>query len=67
MNGERLFAVQGAMGDPAAVRASVDAKAASEQSVALSSGAVQGAPNVLQQQDDQQQEQVRQNQRAMGH
>ncbi len=67
-NGERLFAVQGAMNDPAAMRAAVDVKAASEQSMALNSGAVQGAPNVLQQDTQQQhQEQQRQTQRAMGH
>ncbi|WP_406233560.1 XVIPCD domain-containing protein [Isoptericola jiangsuensis] len=67
-NGERLFAVQGAMNDPAAMRAAVDVKAASEQSMALNSGAVQGAPNVLQQDSQQQhQEQQRQTQRAMGH
>lgn len=65
-NGERMFAVQGTAGDPAACRAAVETRAASEQSIALSSGAVQGAPNVLQQQDAQQ-EQVKQAQRAMGH
>jgi len=65
-NGERMFAVQGTAGDPAACRAAVDTRAASEQSMALSSGAVHGAPNVLQQQDAQQ-EQVKQAQRAMGH
>ncbi|MGH8098507.1 XVIPCD domain-containing protein [Stenotrophomonas indicatrix] len=65
-NGERMFAVQGTAGDPAACRAAVDTRAAAEQSMALSSGAVHGAPNVLQQQDAQQ-EQVKQAQRAMGH
>lgn len=66
-NGERMFAVQGTAGDPAACRAAVDTRAASEQSIAHSSGAVHGAPNVLQQQQDAQQEQVKQTQRAMGH
>lgn len=65
-NGERMFAVQGTAGDPAAYRAAVDTRAASEQSMALSSGAVHGASNVLHQQDAQQ-EQVKQAQRAMGH
>lgn len=65
-NGERLFAVQGTIGDPAASRVAVETRAASEQSLALSSGAVQGAPNVLHQQQDAQQEQARQAQKAMG-
>lgn len=65
-NGERIFAVQGTAGDPAACRAAVETRAASEQSLAFSSGAVHGAPNVLQQQDAQQ-EQVKQAQRSMGH
>ncbi len=65
-NGERLFAVQGAIGDPAASRVAVETRAASEQSIALSSGAVQGAPNVLHQQQETQQEQARQAQKAMG-
>lgn len=65
-NGERLFAVQGTLGDPAASRAAVDTRTASEQSLALSSGAVQGAPNVLQAQQDAQQEQARQAHKAMG-
>lgn len=65
-NGERLFAVQGTIGDPAASRVAVDTRAASEQSLALSSGAVQGAPNVLHQPQDAQQEQARQAQKAMG-
>ncbi|WP_294990094.1 peptidoglycan-binding protein [uncultured Stenotrophomonas sp.] len=65
-NGERLFAVQGTLGDPAASRAAVETRTASEQSLALSSGAVQGAPNVLQAQQDAQQEQARQAHKAMG-
>lgn len=65
-NGERLFAVQGTIGDPAAARVAVETRAATEQSMALSSGAVQGAPNVLQPQQDAQQEQARQAQKAMG-
>lgn len=65
-NGERLFAVQGTVGDPAASRVAVETRTASEQSMALSSGAVQGAPNVLHQQQDAQQEQTRQAQKAMG-
>lgn len=65
-NGERLFAVQGSIGDPAASRVAVETRAASEQSLALSSGAVHGAPNVLHQQQDAQQEQTRQAQKAMG-
>ncbi len=65
-NGERLFAVQGTIGDPAANRVAVETRAASEQSLALSSGAVQGAPNVLHQQQETQQEQARQAQKAMG-
>lgn len=65
-NGERLFAVQGTIGDPAASRVAVETRAASEQSLALSSGAVHGAPNVLHQQQDAQQEQTRQAQKAMG-
>jgi hypothetical protein len=65
-NGERLFAVQGTIGDPAASRVAVETRAASEQSLALSSGAVHGAPNVLQPQQDAQQEQTRQAQKAMG-
>ncbi len=58
--------MQGTIGDPAASRVAVEARAASEQSIALSSGAVQGAPNVLHQQQDAQQEQARQAQKAMG-
>lgn len=65
-NGERLFAVQGTIGDPAASRVAVETRTASEQSMALSSGAVHGAPNVLHQQQDAQQEQTRQAQKAMG-
>lgn len=65
-NGERLFAVQGTIGDPAAARVAVETRAATEQSMALSSGAVQGAPSVLQPQQDAQQEQTRQAQKAMG-
>lgn len=65
-NGERLFAVQGTIGDPAASRIAVETRTASEQSMALSSGAVHGAPNVLHQQQDAQQEQTRQSQKAMG-
>lgn len=65
-NGERLFAVQGTIGDPAASRVAVETRAASEQSLTLSSGAVHGAPNVLHQQQDAQQEQTRQAQKAMG-
>ena len=49
-----------------ALTVTVDTRAASEQSLALSSGAVQGAPNVLHQQQDAQQEQARQAQKAMG-
>ncbi len=66
-NGERVFAVQGQMNDPAMQRAAVDMKDATERSIAQSSGAVQGQPNVLHQAQDQQQEQVRQTQKAMGH
>jgi hypothetical protein len=62
-NGERLFAVQGTIGDPAASRVAVETRTASEQSMALSSGAVQGAPNVLHQQQDAQQEQARRHRR----
>ncbi|HGM5046089.1 TPA: XVIPCD domain-containing protein [Stenotrophomonas maltophilia] len=65
-NGERLFAVQGTIGDPAASRVAVETRTASEQSMALSSGAVHGAPNVLHQQQEAQQEQTRQAQKAMG-
>ncbi|WP_181452446.1 MULTISPECIES: hypothetical protein [Stenotrophomonas] len=44
----------------------METRAASEQSLALSSGAVQGAPDVLQPQQETPQEQARQARKATG-
>ncbi len=69
MNG-RGFSIRGRRNGtgscPAASRVTVETRAASEQSLALSSGAVQGVPDVLQPQQETPQEQARQARKATG-
>lgn len=60
-NGQLLFAVQGGTGDPVQLRAHVEKSAAETQSLAATSAALHEP------QQAQQQEQVRQTQKAMGH